>query len=369
MEAWLSRRPVLDDLFIQHLFLGSSVAEMRALSPPQYTAHFLVCILAVLVVCEVMQRMRGRLCRLRGARRGALSYHTKKKRLCKSGGLKHTPVYSKIDDPFSSPSAAPEKSPSSSPPNRLLIDTLPPFTKSGTVPKIVWKTGGGKPSDALLQIFNKILADNPEFTLCYMTNDGAAAFLRKYYHPSVLCAFESLKPGAYKGDLIRYCLIFAFGGIYSDLKQEFLQPLSDLYTSTDTLVLTQDLVHNDKEGVQISFMISQPRQGVFLESIRECIMNVNANFYGVGPLDITGPQMFHRVMMSMRQEYTYRFKQYNDNIITDLQDKPIIVCKTRELKTLFQSGAYNKDWTERTVFLKSCSGFFGQANSTLCKTD
>ena len=42
-------------------------------------------------------------------------------------------------------------------------------------------------------------------------------FLSEEFAPEVLDAYDLLAPFAYKADLARYCLLYTFGGLYSDL--------------------------------------------------------------------------------------------------------------------------------------------------------
>ena len=43
-------------------------------------------------------------------------------------------------------------------------------------------------------------------------------FIAKHFSEEVVYTFDKLKPGAYKADLWRYCVMYITGGIYLDIK-------------------------------------------------------------------------------------------------------------------------------------------------------
>lgn len=53
-------------------------------------------------------------------------------------------------------------------------------------------------------------------------------FLETHFVDSVCARFKSLKKGAHKADLFRYCILYIHGGIYMDIKTELIKPLEDI---------------------------------------------------------------------------------------------------------------------------------------------
>jgi hypothetical protein len=74
-----------------------------------------------------------------------------------------------------------------------------------------------------------IVANNPELSVHIYDNQECEQFLTQF-PPEVLAAFQSLKPGAYKADLWRLCILYQFGGIYMDIKLRPHIRLSSLLT-------------------------------------------------------------------------------------------------------------------------------------------
>ena len=59
---------------------------------------------------------------------------------------------------------------------------------------------------------------NPEFTHYLYDDNMSREFIKNNFNDDVLYAYDKLKPGAYKADLWRYCVLYIYGGIYLDIK-------------------------------------------------------------------------------------------------------------------------------------------------------
>jgi mannosyltransferase OCH1-like enzyme len=68
----------------------------------------------------------------------------------------------------------------------------------------------------------------PEFTRYFYDDNDIRKFLLEHFHGKVLDAFNSLKLGAHKADLFRYCILYIKGGVYLDIKTQLIQPLKPL---------------------------------------------------------------------------------------------------------------------------------------------
>jgi hypothetical protein len=51
----------------------------------------------------------------------------------------------------------------------------------------------------------------------FYTDDMAVNFLETHFPPEVLEAYDMLRPGAFKADLFRYCVLLIYGGLYADV--------------------------------------------------------------------------------------------------------------------------------------------------------
>ena len=54
-------------------------------------------------------------------------------------------------------------------------------------------------------------------------------FLNKYYGETAVNIFKNFKMGAHKADFFRYCILYLFGGIYFDIKTEFIKKFNIIF--------------------------------------------------------------------------------------------------------------------------------------------
>jgi mannosyltransferase OCH1-like enzyme len=51
----------------------------------------------------------------------------------------------------------------------------------------------------------------------FYDDDSSRVVLKTHFPPEVLQAYDALKPGAFKADLFRYCVLLIYGGVYADM--------------------------------------------------------------------------------------------------------------------------------------------------------
>jgi hypothetical protein len=103
-------------------------------------------------------------------------------------------------------------------------------------------------------------------------DDDIKKFLKTHFSAEVLKCFETLKNGAHKADLFRYCILYAYGGVYMDIKTELTQNIHNLFPEgTISTVATND------ELIYQGIIASPPRQEIFLTLI-DGILRSGTNF-------------------------------------------------------------------------------------------
>ena len=75
-----------------------------------------------------------------------------------------------------------------------------------------------KITDFTKKSIEKSMKNNPYLEYYIYDDKQSKLFLKKYFNKDVLHAYNTLIPYAYKSDLVRFCLLYIFGGIYIDLK-------------------------------------------------------------------------------------------------------------------------------------------------------
>ena len=134
---------------------------------------------------------------------------------------------------------------------------------------------------------------NPEFKHFLYDDKMCREFIKNNFNEDVLYTFDKLKPGAYKSDLWRYCILYMHGGIYLDIKYYCVNNFK-LIKLTDKEYLVKDRPQiMTNSGIYQAFMAVYPKNNILKSLINDIVYNCKHNNYKCGiiatPLDITGP--------------------------------------------------------------------------------
>jgi len=152
---------------------------------------------------------------------------------------------------------------------------------------------------------NGVLAlrnQNPDFCFYLYTDDAMEHFIKESFDMNVYNAFSRLKPMAYKSDLFRYCVLYKYGGIYMDIKLQMAgnNDLLSFLGETKYHVLDEtNYTRNHKHFggfIYQGFLVSKPNDPFYKDLIDTIVKHSETNFIGKNPLDITGPNMYWRVL-------------------------------------------------------------------------
>ena len=122
------------------------------------------------------------------------------------------------------------------------------------------------------------------------TNPEAQEFLAKF-DPDVLDCFNALVPYAFRADLLRYCLLYEFGGWYFD---QSIVPVAKVEPTTEHVMF----VKKDRQYIENMLLYSEPREVYYEKLIDAVVRNIKARSYGGAPdyrdhaiLSVTGPML------------------------------------------------------------------------------
>jgi mannosyltransferase OCH1-like enzyme len=156
----------------------------------------------------------------------------------------------------------------------------------------------------------RLLKMNPEFDYYLYSDEECAAFIADNYDQDVVAAFHMLKPGAYKSDLWRYCILYKLGGVYLDIKYYSTVPLISIIDENPTVFIKDDgaqWIEGNFFGPEClynGFMVSPPKNEVFKLCIDEIVESCKSRLYRNNMLDITGPCLLGRIVRNkFSQEY------------------------------------------------------------------
>ncbi|KAL4224319.1 hypothetical protein ACF0H5_017774 [Mactra antiquata] len=84
---------------------------------------------------------------------------------------------------------------------------------------------------------------NPDWEYYFWT-DKSARNLVKERHIYLLSYWDNVRRGVQRGDILRYVVLYEFGGVYADVDVENLRPLDRVTTKYSCIIPTEPLEHN-----------------------------------------------------------------------------------------------------------------------------
>jgi hypothetical protein len=140
----------------------------------------------------------------------------------------------------------------------------------------------------LQQCIQQVKTCCPEFPHVLYDHSSLREVLRQRFHSEVLHAFDILNPYAYKADLGKYCLLYAFGGWYFDLAVRPLAPIT-FNSNVATIAFSDKIEQRMSWTCSTAVIYSKPGDPVFQTAIEKVVQNCKARFYGIESTCPTGP--------------------------------------------------------------------------------
>ena len=175
---------------------------------------------------------------------------------------------------------------------------------------MTWKTKNLPPF--MKHNFEQLKMKNSQFTFHLYDDDECRKMIKHFFTHDVLEAFDTLKPGAYKADLWRLCVLFLKGGIYMDCKLQAINNFSLL-----EIVGKEHFVLDRPPGcIYNALIVSKAGNPILKEGINQIVKNVKSRYYGIGPLSPTGPEMLGKIISKYKLKYNMKYPlNYQDHIM------------------------------------------------------
>lgn len=138
-----------------------------------------------------------------------------------------------------------------------------PKVRTDRIPKRLVQTYH-KPESIPNKVFDNIQRYASDYERVLYTDADILKFLDEHFHPTVRDTFHQLQ-GAHKADLFRYCYLYVHGGVYADIKTEFIEPLSDTFSIPGINMYT--VLAIGRGTIYQGVIASTPRDPIFLEAI------------------------------------------------------------------------------------------------------
>jgi hypothetical protein len=199
---------------------------------------------------------------------------------------------------------------------------------------------------------------HPELRHVHFDEPSARSYLSAQFDDTVLSAFDGLRPFAAKADLLRYCVIFKEGGLYSDVSWQCLGRLS---SDPGKLTVFRDLMASSTWDAYTGVFMAPRNHPSLRTAIELCVRNIRERRYGVNPLCVTGPEVFGKaIALSCEPEDLIlgehvRAAETGHCLVQRQLPVPIVaVSKKSKPGTLEEFGIvgnnYNELWLSRRYF-------------------
>lgn len=161
--------------------------------------------------------------------------------------------------------------------------------------------GKYNPTDRLKLHIDSFKLQYPKMKHHLFFKDEVREIIKNNFDSDIVVAFDKLRPYAYKSDLARLCLLYKFGGIYSDISHIHLSPI--IIEDDTRLVFFRGAggLNNPPFLISNSVVFARPGQKEILDLINIIAKNTKSNYYGMNRLDITGPYTWGRYISSLQR--------------------------------------------------------------------
>jgi mannosyltransferase OCH1-like enzyme len=145
---------------------------------------------------------------------------------------------------------------------------------------------------------------NPEFNIQIYDDNDCREFIKNNFPEDILIAYDTLKPGAFKADLWRLCVLYINGGIYTDIKLNCINNFKFIaLTEREHLVLDRPGFWKEGEiGFYNALMVAKPKNNLLLRCINKISKNVKNKYYDYNCLYPTGPGLLGEEYIKMIRE-------------------------------------------------------------------
>lgn len=136
------------------------------------------------------------------------------------------------------------------------------------IPKIIIQTYYDK-SKIPMKVFDNIKKYAPDYKHIIYDDKECLEFLEQNYNKEIVNKFLSLKKGAHKADLFRYCYLYKYGGIYLDIKTELIIPLIDVVKNKDNQFYS--VLSKNNNTIYQGILMSSPNHIIFKRLIEHIV--------------------------------------------------------------------------------------------------
>jgi mannosyltransferase OCH1-like enzyme len=191
-------------------------------------------------------------------------------------------------------------------------------------------------------------SQNPEFAYSLYDDTMCRNFIQENFDKDVLYTFDKLKPGAYKADLWRYCILYKKGGIYLDIKYNGVNDFK-LIQLTDKEYFVRDRFYQGITGIYNALICVKPNNPILHKCIQQIVHHVKYDIIGPTFLYITGPHLMSHFFT--KEEIKSMLLSFDGNYILLYDTRILQVYKNyRKEQSTSPVKHYSQLWKEKDIY-------------------
>jgi mannosyltransferase OCH1-like enzyme len=235
------------------------------------------------------------------------------------------------------------------------------YTSSG-IPKIIHQTWkDNNIPDKWKKSQQQWISLHPDWTYMLWTDNDIRNHISSY-HPEFLKLHDSYEYPIQRADMIRYFILYDYGGVYCDIDMYPLKNIEDMIQCN----LDHFVYSANSDSITNSFMIS-PKNSKIMKKIQERLLNPKMPFYTFGKhlkvIYSTGPGMLNNLLLNgikdpfiiLPRKYFNPYSIVNDKLIIDntedIKEMYINTIDNSSTWNSFDTYIYNFILKHRSVFI------------------
>lgn len=160
----------------------------------------------------------------------------------------------------------------------------------------IWISSNSLPIEPIKEKMDNLKEMYSDCNYQLYTNDNIVEFLIDNFSSDILLAYNMCRSYAFKSDLVRYCLLYTYGGYYFDVS---ICPNFRLECDYDAYALKGTPEHIDGKTANMLdngvMFFKEPGNKFLKAAIDKTVYNILHHRYGNHALDITGPMMLYKL--------------------------------------------------------------------------
>ena len=169
------------------------------------------------------------------------------------------------------------------------------------VPKIIHQSYKKKVKTNMFKAILSWKLTNINYEYKYWDDDECYNLIKNNFNEDVLIAYNMLYAGAYKSDIFRLCVLYLYGGIWTDISSECLCPLDHVINNNYDLTIVKDMPSQVTNGnIYQAFIIAKPKNYIIKyildftvnRVINNEAFNIEYPFVVNECIAVTGPTIF-----------------------------------------------------------------------------